>query len=184
MIKSSGERDYLLMQEADPIFLNRQRSIQMDVRDYTKPISAEGPDNADVMLVGQNPGREEAAQGRPFVGRSGRYLDQVLQKFDLDRDKLYITAVVKVPTPGNRMPNAREVRQWMDVLENEIKQVKPEIVVLMGQLAWKTPRHQGIEYIETYHPAAAMRFPKARERFEKDFEELSRKIRGFKSSEM
>ena len=50
--------------------------------------------------------------------------------------------------------------------------MKPKIIVLMGEVAWKTPRFEGIKYIETYHPAAAMRFPAARKRFEEDFKKL------------
>lgn len=126
------------------------------------------------MLIGQNPGSEEAKQGRPFVGRSGRYLDSVLRKNNLDRSKLYITSVVNETTPGNRKPTAQEIQYWMPYLLEEIRRVKPKIVVLMGEVAWKTPRLGGVEYIETYHPAAAMRFPRAREKFENDLEKLSR----------
>ncbi|MFO8010772.1 MAG: uracil-DNA glycosylase [Dehalococcoidia bacterium] len=132
----------------------------------------EGPEDADVMLVGQNPGREEVKQGRPFVGRSGKYLDRVLQQNGLDRNKLYLTGVVKEPTPDNRKPVADEINYWMPYLIEEIKQVRPKIIVLMGKVAWQTPRMEGIEYIETYHPAAAMRFPQARERFERDIKRL------------
>jgi DNA polymerase len=124
------------------------------------------------MLVGQNPGREEVKQGRPFVGRAGQYLNRVLQKKGLDRSKLYITAAVKEPTPGNRKPKADEIKRWMPCLEAEIQRVKPDLIVLMGQVAWKTPRFEGIAYMETYHPAAAMRFPKIRDRFEKDMDKL------------
>ena len=136
-------------------------------------VASEGPRNADIMLVGQNPGREEARQGRPFVGRSGKYLDIVLSKNSLDRSKLYITSVVKETTPNNRKPTAEEIERWMPHLLQEIEQVKPGIIVLMGTVAWKTPRLQGVEYIETYHPAAAMRFPGARRKFEGDFERLA-----------
>jgi uracil-DNA glycosylase family 4 len=129
---------------------------------------AEGPEDADIMLVGQNPGKEEVKQGRPFVGRSGRYLNKVLRHNGLERDGLYITAVVKEPTPGNRKPRVDEINRWMPTLLDEIKQIKPQIVVLMGRVAWRTPRFERIEYIETYHPAAAMRFPQMRKKFEAD----------------
>ena len=132
-------------------------------------VAGEGPRTAEIMLVGQNPGREEAKQGRPFVGRSGKYLDTVLSKNNLDRSKLYITSVVKETTPRNRKPTADEIQRWMPYLLQEIRQVKPKTIVLMGTVAWRTPRLQGIHYIETYHPAAAMRFPRARDKFERDF---------------
>ena len=137
----------------------------------------EGPGDAAVMLVGQNPGKEEVRQGRPFVGRSGQYLNKVFQKYGLDRSKLYVTGVVKEPTPRNRKPNASEIKRWMPCLEAEIKEVKPDLIVLMGRVAWKTPRFEGIDYIQTYHPAAAMRFPKVRKKFEKDIQKLKDKMK-------
>jgi uracil-DNA glycosylase len=137
---------------------------------------AEGPKDARVMLIGQNPGQKEVEQMRPFVGRSGKYLDRVLREKGIERKALYITAVVKEPTPGNRKPTAEEIKRWMPWLVREIEEVAPEIVVLMGKVAWETPRFAGIRYIETYHPAAAMRFPKVRRRFEDDMETLRRAI--------
>jgi DNA polymerase len=137
---------------------------------------AEGPDNARVFLVGQNPGREEVRQNRPFVGRAGKYLDQVLHRNGINRQDLYLTSVVKAPTPGNRKPTAAEINRWMPFLIREIQEIGPEIVVLMGTVAWQTPRQSAIEYLETYHPAAAMRFPKIKEKFERDMEILGRKI--------
>ncbi len=143
---------------------------------------AEGPADAEVMLVGQNPGKEEVRQNRPFVGRSGQYLNRVLEKNGIDRRRLYITSVVKTPTPKNRKPFADEIRDWMPVLLREIDMIKPAIVVLMGQVAWQVPRKEGVEYIETYHPAAAMRFPKVRQKFEKDMATLGRRLRNRRDS--
>ena len=137
----------------------------------------EGPKGAAVMLVGQNPGKEEVKQGRPFVGRSGQYLNSVLEKYGLDRSRMYITGVVKEPTPGNRKPKAAEIKRWMPCLEAEITEVNPNVIVLMGRVAWKTPRFEGIDYIETYHPAAAMRFPKIKKTFEQDMKKLKRKMK-------
>ena len=64
----------------------------------------------------------------------------------------------------------------MPRLEEEIHAVRPSLIVLMGRVAWKTPRFDGIEYLETYHPAAAMRFPEFRQKFEKDFKRLRVKM--------
>ena len=139
---------------------------------------AEGPANAPVMLVGQNPGKEEVRQNRPFVGRAGKYLDQVLARNNIDRKRLYLTSMVKEPTPGNRKPTAMEIDRWLPVLVREIKLIHPEIVVLMGRVAWQAPRLKGIDYMETYHPAAAMRFPAIREKFENDLAGLGRRLAG------
>ena len=135
-------------------------------------VLGEGPDDAEVMLIGQNPGREEARQKKPFVGRSGRYLNSVLTKHNIDRKKLYITSVVKQTTPRNRKPTQQEINYWMPYLISEIRRIKPKVVFLMGEVAWKTPRFENIYYVETYHPAAAMRFPKARQRFEMDIQKI------------
>jgi len=140
-------------------------------------VPGEGPDNALVMLIGQNPGKEEAKQRRPFVGRSGKFLDAVLKEIGLEREKLYITAAVKEPTHRNKKPRASQVKYWQPYLLSEIDRLKPKIIVLMGEIAWKTPRLPGIEYMETYHPAAAMRFPKVRQKFKEDFKQLRRKMR-------
>jgi uracil-DNA glycosylase family 4 len=137
-------------------------------------VNGEGPSGARIMLVGQNPGREEARQGQPFVGRSGRYLDTVLRRNGLDRARLYITSVVKETTPRNRRPTAREIQRWLPVLLEEIERVRPDVIVLMGRVARLVPRSPGITYIETYHPAAAIRFPRIREMFEADFAKLGR----------
>ncbi len=129
------------------------------------------------MLVGQNPGKEEVKHGRPFVGRSGKYLDKVLKDCGLIREHLYITALVKEPTPGNRKPTAAEIKYWIPCLEAEIKNINPRIIVLMGRVAWHAPRSEGIRYIETYHPAAAMRFPEIKNRFEADMRKLARQLK-------
>lgn len=72
-------------------------------------VLGEGPRHAEIMLVGQNPGKEEVKLGKPFVGRSGKYLNTVLNKNNIDRSKLYITSVVKQSTPRNRKPTEQEI---------------------------------------------------------------------------
>ena len=148
--------------------------IKKPLETFSKEVVlGEGPPDARIMLIGQNPGREEAKQRRPFVGRAGRYLNSVLVKNHIDRKRLYITSVVKQTTPKNRKPTQNEINYWMPYLVEEIERIKPKVIFLMGEVAWKTPRFQGIRYIETYHPAAAMRFPKARKRFESDMEMIN-----------
>jgi uracil-DNA glycosylase len=139
-------------------------------------VAGEGNLNAKVMLIGQNPGQKEDETGRPFVGRSGIYLDKVLQKNHLERKSFFITSIVKHASPGNRPPRPDEIVACVPYLEEQIKLIKPEIIVLMGKIAWKLSRQSDIEYIETFHPAAAMRFSKLRKKFEIDFITLSTKV--------
>jgi uracil-DNA glycosylase family 4 len=137
-------------------------------------VPGEGPFNAKVMLVGQNPGAEEDKTGRPFVGRAGKFLNKVLAKNGINREEVFVTNVVKHVSPKNRKPLPDEIAACAPYLEKQIKTIKPKIVVLMGKVAWQAPRVEGAEYIETYHPSAAMRFTKMRKRFEEDFSALKK----------
>ncbi len=136
------------------------------------PVPGEGPANAKLMLVGQNPGAEEDKKGKPFIGKSGKFLNKVLAKNGIRREEVFITNIVKHLSPENRKPLPDEIEACSPFLEEQIKAVKPKIVVLMGKVAWQTPRVKGVTYIETYHPSAAMRFTKMRKRFEEDFNSL------------
>jgi DNA polymerase len=143
-------------------------------------VVGEGPVRAKVMLIGQNPGEEENKSGRPFVGRSGKFLNKILEKNKINRKELFITNVVKHKTPKNRAPKTDEAKICSSYLLEEIKIIKPKVIVLMGSIAKKyTPRKKGIKYIETYHPAIAMRFSERRKVFEKDFKGLQRVMKGF-----
>lgn len=135
-------------------------------------VEGEGPLDADIMLVGQNPGAEEDRTGRPFVGRAGQYLDKVLAQSGIHRDRIYLTSIVKCRTPGNRKPSKEEIFVSIPYLVGQIAHIAPKLVVLMGKVAWHAPRCPGIVYIETYHPAAAMRFPNIRKTFENDFRKI------------
>jgi uracil-DNA glycosylase family 4 len=137
-------------------------------------VAGEGPSDAKVMLVGQNPGAEEDKIVRPFVGRAGKFLNKVLAKNGFNRKDLFVTNIVKHKSPENRKPLPDEIAACAPYLEEHIKMIKPKIVVLMGTVAWQAPRVEGVEYVETYHPSAAMRFTKMRKKFEEDFNALKK----------
>lgn len=137
-------------------------------------VPGEGPINAKMMLVGQNPGAEEDKTGKPFVGRAGKFLNKVLTENGIRREEVFITNIVKHLSPENRKPLPDEIASCSPYLEEQIKTIKPKIVVLMGKVAWEAPRIEGIKYMETYHPSAAMRFTKMRIRFEEDFSTLKK----------
>ena len=142
-------------------------------------VPGEGSLNAKVMLVGQNPGAEENKTGRPFVGRAGKYLDKVLTNNGLTRDNMFVTNVVKHISPKNRKPLPDEIAACTPYLLDQIKKIKPKIIVLMGAVAWQVPRIAGITYVETYHPSAAMRFTKMKKKFETDFNLLSETLHSY-----
>jgi DNA polymerase len=126
------------------------------------------------MLVGQNPGAEEDKTGKPFVGRAGKFLNKVLAENGIRREEVFITNLVKHLSPENRKPLPDEIEACAPYVEEQIKTIKPRIVMLMGKVAWQTPRVKGVIYVETYHPSAAMRFTKMRKRFLEDFKALKK----------
>lgn len=140
-------------------------------------VPGEGKKNAKVMLIGQNPGKEEDLSGKPFIGKAGKYLNKLLNKNKIKRKSLFITSIVKHKTPHNRIPKKDEIKACLPYLIVQINIIRPKIIVLMGNIAKKyTPRANNITYIETYHPAAAMRFPKIAKKFEGDFKKLKKLI--------
>ena len=139
-------------------------------------VPGEGPLHAKLMLVGQNPSAEEDKTGKPFVGRAGKFLNTVLTKNGINREDIFVTNIVKHVTPKNRKPFPDEVEACIPYLKRQLEMNKPKVVVLMGAVAWQAPRAKGVLYVETYHPSAAMRFPKIRKKFEEDFRHLKRRF--------
>jgi len=140
-------------------------------------VPGEGPANAKVMLIGQNPGAQEDEVGRPFVGRSGRFLDKILAENGLKREGLFITSIVKHVSPKNRKPYPDEVAACLPYTLAQIAVIKPKIIVLLGETAKATPRLEGIEYLEVVHPSAAMRFNKMKDKFQAQITELAKRAR-------
>jgi DNA polymerase len=128
------------------------------------------------MLIGQNPGVEEDKTGQPFVGRAGKFLNKVLAQNGINREEIFITNIVKHVTPKNRKPFTDEVEACAPYLTAQTNLIKPKLVVLMGAVAWQTPKVEGAEYVKTVHPSAAMRFTKMRERFVEDFKQLKKQL--------
>jgi uracil-DNA glycosylase len=143
-------------------------------------VPGEGPQNAKVMLVGQNPGAEEDESGRPFVGRAGKFLTKALAEYGIQRETLYITNIVKHTSPQNRKPLPDEVAACLPYLNMQISLIKPKIIVLLGASAKKAPCVEGILYFEVIHPSAAMRFTKMRNKFKAQIAELAEQIQKIK----
>ena len=137
----------------------------------------EGPANAKIMLIGQNPGAHEDEVGRPFVGRSGRFLNKVLAEKGLKREDLFITSIVKHVSPKNRKPYQDEVAACLPYTLAQVAVIKPKIIVLLGETAKAMSRLEGIEYLEVVHPSAAMRFKKMRDKFQTQIAELAKRAK-------
>jgi DNA polymerase len=154
-------------------------------------VPGEGSESAACMLIGESPGVEEDRLGRPFVGRSGRYLDSVLEEYDLCRKSLFITGSVKCHPPGNRDPRGVELQSCRPYLERQIEVISPRLIVLLGRIAARgflgdvklatergvTRTYGDLVLLPTYHPAAAMRFPEKRRHFNEDIELLASMLR-------
>lgn len=153
-----------------------------------KLVFGEGNVNSKIMFLGEAPGKEEAKTGRPFVGRSGKFLTKMLKSIGIDRKNVYITSPVKY-YPGKRAPNKKEIQAGLKHTLKQIEIIKPKIIVLLGNVALKfildknltiskvhgkIIKRKGITYIPTFHPSAAMRFPKIKIKMIKDFKKLKR----------
>lgn len=139
----------------------------------TRVVFGSGDPAAQVMLVGEAPGRDEDLAGEPFVGRSGKLLDRLLaEELEIDRTACYIANVVKCRPPENRDPTPIEVTTCRRYLEAQVRLVAPRVVVTLGNFATRTLlarvegvtrlRGQSYPYLDgvlvpTFHPAAALR---------------------------
>ena len=139
-------------------------------------VPGEGPLNAKVMLVGQNPGADEDESGKPFVGRAGKFLTKVLSENGIKREDVFITNIVKHISPQNRKPYDDEVAACLPYLITQINVIKPKIIVLLGASAKETPQLGGIQYVQVIHPSAAMRFNKMGEKFRLQISELAKQM--------
>ncbi len=123
------------------------------------PVIGEGSHDAKIMFVGEAPGENEAKTGRPFVGRAGKFLDELLQSVDIPREAVYITNIVKDRPPKNRDPLPDEIALYAPFLDKQIEIIKPKIIATLGRfsMAYVMNRY-GLEWelgpISTLHGKA------------------------------
>jgi uracil-DNA glycosylase family 4 len=96
-------------------------------------VPGEGPENAEIMFIGEGPGFHENEQGRPFVGAAGKYLDELLAKINMKRSDVFIANVVKCRPPSNRDPLPEELSACKDYLERQIVTINPKVIVTLGR---------------------------------------------------
>ena len=139
-------------------------------------VFGEGALNARLMFIGEGPGADEDATGRPFVGAAGQLLDKMIAAMHLAREEVYIANIVKCRPPGNRMPGDDEAAACMGYLEKQIELLKPEVIVLLGGTALRFLLHvdgitkmrgrwleyKNIAVMPTFHPAFLLRKPEAK----------------------
>lgn len=154
-------------------------------------VFGEGSKTAKVMVIAEAPGADEDRLGRPFVGRAGKLLDEVLNEVGLKREEMYISNIVKCRPPANRNPMDAEINACLDYLRNQVILIKPKIIVLLGSIALKTIignnykitaargnfiDKKGIKYMPTWHPAAVLRDENKKEGFISDFKKVKEEL--------
>lgn len=101
-------------------------------------VFSRGNVNAPIVLVGQNPGRTEIIQSKPFVGDAGKFLDKMISILELDKKHLYVTNAVKCYTPKNRAPDTKEIATCRKFLCDELTTIGPRLIVTLGNIALQT----------------------------------------------
>ena len=158
-----------------PLHQNRSRAVP-----------GEGPENAEIMLIGEAPGFNEDKQGRPFVGAAGQFLEKLLASANLSRDDVFITNTVKCRPLNNRDPLPVEMAACRKYLDRQIAAIAPKVIVTLGRhsLTSFLPKEtitkargrprivNGTTLFPMYHPAAALHQQRLREVIEADIKKL------------
>lgn len=150
----------------------------------TRAVPGEGPADAEIMLIGEGPGYHEDRQGRPFVGNSGKLLENLLASIKLTRDQVFITNVIKCRPPNNRDPLPKEISACTPYLQRQIEIIDPLLIVTLGRYSMGQffPPTATITHVHgqplaldkalvlpMFHPAAALRNPKWMAAMQADF---------------
>lgn len=143
----------------------------------TNVVFGVGNPDADLMFIGEAPGRDEDEQGEPFVGRAGQLLTDIIKAMRLTREQVYIANVIKCRPPENRNPEADELAECRPFIRQQVALIKPKVIVTLGRFglqslteksyAISSVRGQWLEYdgiklMPTYHPAYLLRTPAAK----------------------
>lgn len=154
----------------------------------TKAVPGDGPVNAEIMFVGEAPGFHEDQQGLPFVGASGKYLEQLLELIGLTRKDVFITNIVRCRPPQNRDPERLEIETCEPYLDQQIALIQPRIIATLGRYSMAkffpdgkiskihgvAKKEDGRLYYPLFHPAAVLRNPALREPMEEDFKRMKK----------
>lgn len=169
----------------------------------TNVVPGEGNFNAEVVLIGEGPGKNEDEQGRPFVGAAGNFLNEMIAAAKMKREDVYIANVVKCRPPGNRDPFPNEKTACKNWLNQQISIIQPKVLVLLGKhslneflpstrisevhgrvLRKEFPPFGKIVFFPCYHPAAALYNGGLRETLLKDFAKIPKLLEILKKEEV
>jgi len=171
------------------------RALEKEISEFVvkhigkNPVPGEGSAFAPIFFIGEAAGTNEERTGRPFVGRAGKLLTELIeQQLHMKREEVYITSVVKWRPPDNRKPLKDEVAACMPFLERQISIIQPKLIVLLGNTALNSVldhemkisavhgtviEKDGRRYYPTYHPAAGLRATRWKRALEQDFIQLA-----------
>jgi DNA polymerase len=136
----------------------------------TQLVFGDGNPEAELVFIGEAPGKNEDLQGKPFVGAAGKFLNEMLEMIGLSRDDIYITNIVKYRPPNNRDPSPEEKSAFMPYLESQLEVIKPKLTITLGrhslncflpdlkigQVHGQPKRFHERVYLPLFHPAAAL----------------------------
>lgn len=188
-------RTELLRQIKDEIFKLEESPLYKErVKNKVFPVIGEGSHFAKIMFVGEAPGKNEAATGRPFCGAAGKVLDELLESAGIKRSEVYITNIVKDRPPFNRDPLPEEIAVYGPFLDKQIEIIKPKVIATLGRYSMRyimekfglgdrvgpISRDHGkvfdaeatygkIKIVALYHPAVAVYNVHTKDELKKDF---------------
>ena len=161
----------------------------------TNMVFSDGNPNSEIMLIGEAPGHDEDIQGKPFVGRSGKLLDKMLEAIELNREKVYIANIIPWRPPSNRRPTDEEIEICLPFIKKHIELIKPKVLMLLGSTAtfallkntegitkirgkWVDLNLNNISVptLPTFHPAFLLRQPAQKKHVWEDLKSLKNKV--------
>jgi uracil-DNA glycosylase len=185
-------RAYYLQQMGIQTWQPRSVNVELS-KNRTHHVFGEGNRNADLVIVGEAPGANEDLQGKPFVGRAGLLLTEMLKAIGLKREDIFITNILKSRPPNNRDPKPEEIANCTPFLDRQLMLLKPKLMVAVGRIAAQyllntnepmnklrgrqfTFRDTGTPLLVTYHPAYLLRSPGQKKESYKDLLLIKQKL--------
>ncbi|PIR38369.1 MAG: uracil-DNA glycosylase [Candidatus Zambryskibacteria bacterium CG10_big_fil_rev_8_21_14_0_10_42_12] len=192
-----------LMRQIRDEVLNLRESSLYTYRTQNKyfPVIGDGDHDAEIIFIGEAPGKNEAMTGKPFCGASGRILDELLQSINLDRKTVYVTNIVKDRPPENRDPTPQEIELYAPFLDRQIEIIKPKVIATLGRFSMQyIMKRYGLDFeldaiskihgkefrtktdigeftvIPLYHPAVAVYNGNTKDELKKDFTTLKKYV--------
>jgi len=203
MADTQDNRTELLRAIRDEVLVFKELPLYKErIRNRAYPVIGEGNHYAEIMFIGEAPGRVEAETGRPFAGPAGKVLDELLASIGIARKDVYVTNVVKDRPPQNRDPLPEEIGLYGLFLDRQIAIIKPKVIVLLGRhsmryvmekfdLSWQIgpiskihgqvfegdASYGKVKIIPLFHPAAALYDPELKQLMMNDFQKLKEIMR-------